>query len=495
MPGQPPLGPSNLQSNDFSQMEALRGRSADLRDRFIRDGLFQPETVPGSIPGHGTADRLTWQISPEPFWITARDLKFIQDLGPRLLSFYTALNRLYLSSAHGSQPAWISRYLDQGKPEAVITYGRMKRFKHHLPGIIRPDLILTQDGWVATELDSVPGGIGLTGSLSYHYSDLGYAPVGGPDGMARGFAGMIRSVAGSNDPNLAIIVSEESKDYRPEMRWLGNRLASLGLNTFVIEPAQIRFSEEGLSVEESGKSVPIHAVYRFFELFDLKNIPKAELILYSTKKGKVALTPPTKTYLEEKLAFALFHHPALRSFWRKELGDETDEALTHLFPKSWVLDPQEVPPFAVIPDLRLRDRPVSNWRELGMITQKERRYILKLSGFSERAWGSRGVVVGHDLPEKEWAEAIDHALSRFTQSPSILQEFHQGRKVTVWQDGSGETQPNPMMGRVRLSPYYFVAGGEAELGGILATICPLDKKLIHGMSEAVMVPCAVKQEA
>ena len=50
-----------------------------------------------------------------------------------------------------------------------------------------------------------------------------------------------------------------------------------------------------------------------------------------------------------------------------------------------------------------------------------------------------------------------------------------------------------MEGRVRLSPYYFVVDGQAELGGVLATICPKDKKIIHGMQEAVMTPCRVDQ--
>jgi hypothetical protein len=44
---------------------------------------------------------------------------------------------------------------------------------------------------------------------------------------------------------------------------------------------------------------------------------------------------------------------------------------------------------------------------------------------------------------------------------------------------------------VRLSPYYFVVDGQAELGGVLATTCPKDKKTIHGMPEAVMTPCRV----
>jgi len=49
-----------------------------------------------------------------------------------------------------------------------------------------------------------------------------------------------------------------------------------------------------------------------------------------------------------------------------------------------------------------------------------------------------------------------------------------------------------MPGRVRLCPYYFVTGdgdaARAELGGVLATVCPADKKIIHGMTEAVFAP-------
>jgi hypothetical protein len=52
-----------------------------------------------------------------------------------------------------------------------------------------------------------------------------------------------------------------------------------------------------------------------------------------------------------------------------------------------------------------------------------------------------------------------------------------------------------MSGRARLSPYYFVSGGHAELAGILATIVPLDKKIIHGMRDAIMAPCALEPTA
>ena len=53
-----------------------------------------------------------------------------------------------------------------------------------------------------------------------------------------------------------------------------------------------------------------------------------------------------------------------------------------------------------------------------------------------------------------------------------------------------------MPSRVRLCPYYFVQGdGDAArpvLGGVLATLCPADKKIIHGMRDAALAPCTVQ---
>jgi hypothetical protein len=73
-----------------------------------------------------------------------------------------------------------------------------------------------------------------------------------------------------------------------------------------------------------------------------------------------------------------------------------------------------------------------------------------------------------------------------------LQRYHKPGLVEAQCAGN---QIVPMKGRVRLCPYYFVAGesdaARAELGGVLATICPSDKKIIHGMTEAIFAPCCV----
>ena len=69
-----------------------------------------------------------------------------------------------------------------------------------------------------------------------------------------------------------------------------------------------------------------------------------------------------------------------------------------------------------------------------------------------------------------------------------MQRFHKGRLIEhrYWDPESGELKT--MKGRVRLCPYYFVEQDKVKLRGGLATIVPADKKFLHGMRDAILVP-------
>lgn len=435
----------------------------------------------------------TWRVSPEPFWMPPHIVWQYEALGRHLYRFYKAANLLYSQSVRGIQPGWVAAYLDRGKPEEVIGYGRMNRFKQHLPHVVRPDVIPTVEGMVATELDSVPGGIGFTASLGQRYARLGYEIVGGADGMASGFMHMIRSVGGVEDSVLGVVISEESASWRPEMAWLGEVLNGLGLETYVVRPEEILFSEAGLFVEGARGRRQIDVLYRFFELFDLKNIPKIDLILYAIRKDLVKVTPPLKGYLEEKMLMGLFHHPLLKRFWHSELGEDTFDFLMQVFPKTWILDPHPLPPYGVIPGLEIDGQAFTDWQALGRLGQKQRQFVVKPSGFSEQAWGSRGVSVGHDMSEEDWGRVIASALEAFPTTPHILQEFHTSSRFSVDYYNFDSDQMARFRGRVRFCPYYFVVDDEPVLSGIQATVCPPDKKVLHGMVDAVVVPCGIAE--
>jgi hypothetical protein len=462
------------------------------RSRYVIDhlpkGLFR-------VP-EGAEDSVSWRIAAEPFRLAPATMAKIEALGPDLVAFYRVLNGLYTRSARGTIPGFLAEYLDRGKPEHIIKLARQNRFKADIPQVIRPDLILTDGGFVASELDSVPGGMGFVGAMSHTYCELGFDTAGGDDGMATSFAAMVAATAQKEHPFVAIVVSEESGDYRGELGWLAGRIRELGLaDTFVCAPQDIVFTEEALFLRHAdGKEDRIDVLYRNFELFDLLNVPKQELMLYAARHARVKMTPPPKPQFEEKSTFALLHNPQLEALWRKELTDDVFVRLQALFPQTWILDPRPLPPQAAIAGLSASGVPVNDWMQLESLGKGDRDYVVKPSGFSEFAWGSRGVSIANDMTREDWKAALVDGLAAFDKVPHILQRFHKGRRVKADYLDTTNGAMKTMDGRVRLTPYYFVAGEETKLGGILATIVPADKRLIHGMTDAIMAPCAVAED-
>ena len=457
----------------------------EIESSLVQSDLFSKATQTEKLAPN-------WRVSPEPYYLSSEEILFFEDLGCHLLKFYTVLNSLYSDSVKGKIPSWFAQYLDAGKPDDLVAYSRMKRIRGDLPGIIRPDIMVTGKGFSITELDSVPGGFGLTARLMDLYSSMDEIVGMSEGGIPEAFYKMAESVSGEKSCVVAIIVSDEANDYWGEMSSLSQHLNDKGFPVFALKPQELIFREEGLFFKKNNNEVKVDVLYRFFELFDLKNIPKAELIMYSCKKGRVKITPPFKPYLEEKLAFSLFKHPVLTSLWEKELGCETFSILSHLIPETWILDSREVPDYAVIPGLDIGGKLVQNWKELISLTKKERELVIKPSGFSPESWGSRGVVIGHDVSAEVWGKTLEDSLAKFPEGSSVLQVFHKGRRVRVRYRDSGTDSIVEMESRVRLTPYYFLIEGSARLAGILATLCPHDKKKIHGMSDAVLIPCAKK---
>ena len=80
------------------------------------------------------------------------------------------------------------------------------------------------------------------------------------------------------------------------------------------------------------------------------------------------------------------------------------------------------------------------------------------------------------------------ALATFQATPRIMQRFHKARLIDhrYWDNETGEAKT--MRGRVRLCPYYFIENRKTKLSGALATIVPADKKLLHGMRDAILAP-------
>lgn len=457
-------------------------RSFDmLKQAFAEQALFEDKT---------------WRISPEAWSLTGKQIREVRQIGQACLEFYRASELLYtrsyerkniLRNANLVVP-WVADYLDRGKPEHLVRHARSKAVRRTQPMVIRPDLLVTDDGFALTEIDSVPGGIGLTAFLNELYAPAG-SIVGANDLMVTAFYESLASLRPDKElPLIAIVVSDEASTYRPEMDWLASKLQELGKRVYCLHPGDLFPVGDTLCADIEGDPEELDVLYRFWELFDLDNIPIAGHVFKMLEEGApLAVTPPMRHFQEEKLNLALFHHPRLAGFWRENLSKPSWKILSRIVPHGWIMDPVDLPPNAVLDAPLVGGRPIYRWEQLGEASQKERNLVMKLSGFHENAWGARSVLYGSDASREEWIDGINEAMEGAGENLYLLQEYRKPARLkhpVFNQDG----ELMPMNGRTRLCPYYFVNGDEALLGGILATFCPADKKIIHGMRDAALLP-------
>lgn len=447
----------------------------------------------------------TWRYSPEAFPLTAAQVEQIEQIGQACYEFYKAQETLYLRSAEGKnllrnrplKAPWVAAYLDRGKPEALIQHARAKALRGAMPMVIRPDLLVTEDGFAMTEIDSVPGGIGLTAFLNRLYTDVhGEALIGaGRQDMVAAFYDVLsRRVPNITAPYIAIIVSDEAATYRPEMEWLATQLRLKGRRVHVFHPDDVMPLGDEICVGIDGDPQKVDVIYRFWELFDLANVSIAEFLLKAREAAHIRLTPPMRAFQEEKLSLALFHHHMLEDYWRENLSKQSYQALAKVIPQTWVMDPVELPPNAVLDAPHIGGKPMTDWSQLIDASKKERSLIIKISGFHESAWGARSVTLGSDSSRADWESAIQQAITMADTSLHILQAYKKPKRLRhpVYREDGTLYQ---MEGRMRLCPYYFVddSAKKANLQGVLATLCPADKKIIHGMKDAALLPCVVSE--
>lgn len=464
------------------------------------------ESIRTALAGQPLFEDKSWQLSPEAWPLTSEQKTQLEAIGVACFEFHQALETLYLRSVAGKNllrnkpllAPWVADYLDRGKPAALIAHARDPKNRGAFPTVLRPDLLLTDEGFVLTELDSVPGGIGLTAFLNRLYGGAGDGAqiLGADDAMIRNFHASLAALKpDQRNPAIALVVSDEAATYRPEMEWLALQLQLQGKRVFCLKPEDIFPLENALFFDIEGNPEKIDVIYRFFELFDLENIRTQKFIFEAWQAGEVVIAPPMRHFQEEKLTLALFHHHLLQDYWAEALSGRSLKLLRALIPQSWVMDPAPLPPGAVLDGPRAGNRALSNWRDLANASQKERDLIIKISGYHETAWGARSVVLGSDCSREEWQHGVERAIELAPGNLHVLQAYKKPRRLEhpVYDRPAEGATPaaGVKAGRLRLCPYYFVVGGQPVLSGALATFCPPDKKIIHGMQDAALLPSRV----
>ena len=229
----------------------------DLKSAFAEQSLFEDKS---------------WRLSPEAWPILNAQAQELEAIGAACLEFHQALENLYLRSVAGKNllrnkaltAPWVADYLERGKPEALVAHGRDPKNRGLFPTVLRPDLLLTDEGFVMTELDSVPGGIGLTAFLNRLYRES-EGLLGPDDAMIKNFHASLAGLRPAlRNPLIALVVSDEAATYRPEMEWLAHQMQIAGQRVFCMRPEDLFPLGGALFFDVEGNPEKIDIIYRFF---------------------------------------------------------------------------------------------------------------------------------------------------------------------------------------------------------------------------------------
>ena len=127
------------------------------------------------------------------------------------------------------------------------------------------------------------------------------------------------------------------------------------------------------------------------------------------------------------------------------------------------------------------DAPGGTWADLGAGTGNFTRVLGELLG-------PRGTIYAVDRDRKAIERQRAAAVSSYIDRLCVRLRPHAQDLVDAFGYG-----PEHIRAAIALSSSVgqvaYITG--PALGGVLATICPADKKIIHGMKDAILAPCAV----
>jgi hypothetical protein len=150
----------------------------------------------------------------------------------------------------------------------------------------------------------------------------------------------------------------------------------------------------------------------------LLSAPLAEKLSLLWRRLNPSAPPAPSSILEippdanAPLWLALLRLRPLQSLWERELRRGTLESLLDLLPDAWLLDPEPLPPGAVIPRLE-----IPSWEDAP--PHKSSRHFL-ISPASDL---DAGTVIHSDHSEETWRSAVSSALAHFSREPRVLVEL------------------------------------------------------------------------
>lgn len=397
-------------------------------------------------PKYATTEKLPFRISPEPFYISDEEARTIERIGHEVSSFMLATNDLYATNDIARE------LLDRGKPEVFLNDQRPNY------AFLRPDMIITRDGFTICEIETSVFGLALSELLNRGYVAAGFETMSE--------VSTLRDHVASTLPDEGTIVyTDKTKAFAGQLEFLAKQVFSGNDRTW--------------QAAHAGNVTETQAIYRAHYL--IEHLTDVALKALYEKPGANAQSVPSLTpQFEEKAILAFIWDKRFEEFYRHALGNAGFELLRSVIPPTWIVG--EEAHFA--PGL---PGSMQGSVDLAKLSRPHRNFVLKPSGFSQDSSWSEGVIFLQTKSREDSRKHLEHAAANSAQQLYVVQEFKEGVKRPMHYetpDGVVSTQA-----RVRLTPYFSALVG--KLLSVKATGCE-GTQLIHASTASINTAVSIK---
>ncbi len=402
-----------------------------------------------------TQQTIPFRVSDEPFWVTTQQRTQINQIGQAVCAYFTAVTDLY----HTDE--MVRQLLDRGKPASLTGDQRADYL------FVRPDMIITDNGFAICELETSPFGLALADILTRGYRAAGCDTLVGE-------AALQQHLHHTTPAQGTVVYSKKTQAYAGQMHYLAEKLLSGSGRSWAATHI-----DENTSLH-SGTS----AVYRGFYLSEAQSDSRVAELLYthaSDPKTKT-LVPSATPHAEEKALLSFIWDKRFEKRLKRELGSAAFNLLRQGIPPTWIVGEEKH--FA--PGL---PNQYTTTTELAGLSKRQRAFVLKSSGFSAVSSWAEGVYF---LGKKSAAADTERLrlAEKDTDHLYVVQALKKGKNHLLSYARAGQTVP--MQGRVRLTPYFSMqAHNTGELLAVKATACE-NTDFIHATSVSINTAVAVR---
>lgn len=392
------------------------------------------------VKRYETGNKIPFRVSPNPLELSIPQAKEVREIGRDVACFFQAAFELY------QQSSTVREILNLGKPE-IFLIDRPLRYL-----FLRPDLIITEEGFTLCEIETSPFGLALAEALKNAYNFAGYETIDQDIALKD-------HVQRNTEDKGTIIYSKTTGSYEGQMMYLADKVFSGDKRTWIASQTDDNVTNGNV-------------VYRAFYLHEYQDDQAVRDFVDKAVFDPSSTLPSLTPQMEEKAVLAFLWDKRFEGFFKRQLGFAAFNHLRQVVPRTWIVGQEKY--FADgLPE------GVERSSDLASITKAKRTLVLKTSGFNKKGSWSEGVVFLHKKSQEAARTALQNAESN-NSSLYIVQEFKEGKKIpSAYLDDEGNI--NVANCKVRLTPYFSMDG---ELIAIKASGCE-NTDYIHASSTSI----------